>query len=118
VPAFSLPPPPFRRVYPTRAFVLWALLRAGMFVIWVLFRAAMLSDGTITAGEPVREIIVLSGPATVGLVVLIGILGDIDARRRDEYVFLANLGIRRITVPLISGAVAAVAELLLRAFPW
>ena len=107
MPAFSFPPPPFRRIYPTRAFVLWALLRAGM-----LFFAS------VVGRQPVRSTIALSGPATIGLVILIGILGDIDARRRDEYVFLANLGIRRITVPLISGAVAAVAELLLRAIPW
>jgi hypothetical protein len=87
-------------------------------VLWALLRAGMLFFASVVGNEPVRSILALSGPATVGLVILIGILADIDARRRDEYVFLANLGVRRATVPLISGAVAAVAELVLRTIPW
>ena len=101
-----LPPPPFRRIYPVRALVLWALLRTGTFFFGVLAR------------ESARAILALSLPATLGLLVLIGALADLDARRRDEYIFLANLGIRRVTVPALSGLVAAVAEIVLRLIPW
>jgi hypothetical protein len=101
-----LPPPPFRRIYPVRALVLWGLLRAGTLFFGVLAR------------EPAREIVALSLPATLGLLVLIGVLADLDARRRDEYIFLANLGFRRVTVPALSGLVAAVAEIVLRSIPW
>ncbi len=74
--------------------------------------------GTVLAKERARAILALSLPATLGLIVLIGALADLDARRRDEYVFLANLGIRRVTVPALSGLVAAVAEIVLRLIPW
>jgi hypothetical protein len=78
----------------------------------------MLFFGIVVAREPARAALALHLPTTIGLIALIGLLADIDARRRDEYVFLANLGIRRATVPLLSAAVAAIAESVLQAIPW
>jgi hypothetical protein len=98
---------------PARHFTRAILLRS--LVIWVGVRAA--ATGAKNAIPPDLAMPRVSPweltPAgSVGVVVVVVVLVLLDAARRHELLFLANLGVKRVAVGGLAASLAAVAELL------
>ena len=95
----ALPPLPFARPMIVRAIGFWIGVR--------LFLA--LGGGPLPFG--------LSGENTIGagavvVVVIVTIVAWLEARRRHELLFLANLGVRPTVVAALAGGVTIALELL------
>lgn len=83
---------PFRNAYLLRSFILWAALR-GAFLVF--------------------KIIAIGATAKVGLVVIVVVAVHLDARRRGETLFLANLGVSERWIALTALPLPLLLELLL-----
>jgi hypothetical protein len=94
MPALSpFPPAPFTRVLLLRGAGMWAGTRASASVILLLLRSVPLDPSLLVAIPPV-----------------VAVLGVVEARRRNETVFLANLGVPALSLALLSAAPAVVGE--------
>jgi hypothetical protein len=96
---------------PERSFAIALLVRAA--VLWLVLRAVIGTASVIVPGQRPRGPFVLSIPASLGLVGIVGTLALLDARRRNEGRFLANLGVSEAVIVLLSMIPAAAAELLI-----
>lgn len=74
------------------------------FAVWVGLRAALAAGGLVSPGPVVRFLLLALVVTAVAL----------DARRRQEHLFLGNLGIPAWTPALLATPVPLLAELLLR----
>ncbi len=83
----------FRRAYLLRGFAVWVLMRMGY---------AFLGGGTLGLIQ-----VAFVAAMTSGVVV-------IDARRRNEDLFLANLGVSRWAIALLATAIPLGLEVILR----
>ncbi len=94
--------------FPERSLTI-ALLRRGTFV-WLLVRAVVMSMSAVGS----RGVSVGLLPTTaVALALVAGALGFLDARRRNEDRFLANLGVSPIVIYVLSTIPALLGELVL-----
>jgi hypothetical protein len=89
-----LPPPPFLHQILIRSLLVWAGLRAF---------------GYLRA-----RVIVPTIAAVMLTIVLVALLTALDGRRRNEPLFLANLGVTPWCLIILGGVVPLVAELLVR----
>ena len=90
-----LPPWPIAAAILLRGVVIWAGLRLGFQFL-----------GVFAFGR-------VPGVA-LALILLVGILGWIEAERRNEVLLLANLGVGPIMIIVLTAGPAVVLELLLR----
>jgi hypothetical protein len=91
------PPQPFASAIVARGVLLWAVLRL---VVW--FLSAVTGGGTS-----------LSGGAVLLLVLVAAVAAFLDTQRRNEVLFLANLGVGSIPIALLAGGPALLLELLI-----
>lgn len=87
-----------------------ALLRRGA-LLWLLARMLVVASGAALSGHVSLGIF---APTALALSLAVGAMGLLDARRRNEHRFLANLGVSPLTIVLLSIIPALVAELALR----
>lgn len=83
---------PFRNAYLLRGLLLWAGIRAAFLVF---------------------GLVSLTGVASLGVLVVVGAGVYLDARRRDEDLFLGNLGVSGLWIPLAGLPIPIVLELVL-----
>ena len=98
-----LPAPFFVRAFLWRTFVIWAVLKL---VVTAGARG-------IERGLPLPEALQLT---PVGMLAMIGVVCAvilIDARRRNELLFLGNMGVARFTIGALAAAPVLIAETLL-----
>ena len=90
------------------------LLRRGA-VAWLLVRTMLFFIGLFTrpGEQPVNALFVLDPRTMIGLFAVIGGAAMIDTRRRNEHVFLANLGVSQVTTACYLLAPTLLAELVL-----
>ena len=96
-----LPGRPFAGALIRRSAVFWAGCRLLVPLV------VAVGGGTLTARDITRPL-----PA---LVPIVGCLGLLEARRRNEHIFLANLGVPQPAIALVSAAPAVAAELAVAA---
>ena len=80
---------PFPGVYFRRSVAYWVLAH--------LVKAVLLVVMTANAGRPLDPTVLLPGGNPLVVLVVVG-LGMLEARRRDEDLFLANLGYGRMVI--------------------
>ena len=95
---------------PDRSMVI-ALLRRGAF-LWLLARIMVAASGAAVSGH---ISIGVFAPTALALSLAVGAFGLLDARRRNEHRFLANLGVSPFTIVALSTVPALIAELVLGA---
>ena len=89
-----------------RAVVMWPLLR-------LMVLAVMLSESMVS-GSPLNAASLFTSFAPIPFVlVLSGLLSEVDVRRRHEAALLGNLGIARTERLALAVGIAAAAELAL-----
>jgi hypothetical protein len=88
-----------------------ALLRRGAF-FWLLVRLLVMSISAAVSG---RGSVRLLPTMALALALGVGALGLLDARRRNEHRFLANLGVSQIVIAMLSTIPALLGELALGA---
>lgn len=93
--------------FPDRLFTL-SLLRRGL-LIWAGARLLLAFGGGGVAGTRAAP---LGVRGTLLLVAIVGFLGLLEARRRNEHLLLANFGISQSVVGTLCAAPAGLAELL------
>jgi hypothetical protein len=86
-----------------------ALLRRGL-LFWALARVMLMIVG---AAPPVRNGRSLGVSAVLALLMAVGALGLLEARRRNEARFLANLGVSSTTIMAVSLLPGLLAEIAL-----
>ena len=91
---------------PVRTFVI-ALLRRGA-ILWLLVRLMFFA----VSG---RSSVSLLPTTALALALVVGAFGLLDARRRNEHRFLANLGVSQIVIAMLSTIPALVGELAVNA---
>ena len=92
-----------------------AFLRRAAF-LWVgvrLLFAVLVALNVDQLGPPSP---VLSFRGALLVILLVAILGLLEARRRNEHVFLANLGVPQLVVAALSAVPALAGELLVASF--
>ena len=94
--------------FPERSLTI-ALLRRGA-ILWLLARLMVLSLSGALSG---RVAVGLLPPSALALALGVGALGLLDARRRNEHRFLANLGVSPIVIAVLSTVPALLGELAL-----
>ncbi len=103
-----------RIVLPAAFFVRGLLVRGVAF--WVFVRlvvaAGSLAMQDPLIADPVREAFRLTPPALLAVVMLVYGLVLIDARRRNNLVFLANMGVGRIVIGVLVVGPVLLAELI------
>lgn len=92
--------------------IAFALLRRSA-VIWLLVRCTFALFNAAKTGHGAFG---LTTPAAAWLILVVGALGFVEARRRNEVRFLANLGVAPATVFLMSAMPALVAEVVIGGF--
>ncbi len=92
--------------FPTWTFARAILLRS--FIVWAGIRATLLLLVTALGGG-VR----LSVRAALLLIVVTTALTIFEGRRRNEHIFLANLGVPTLWLVLLAAAVPALLEILI-----
>jgi len=97
---------PFAARLPERSLTV-ALLRRGA-VLWLLAR---LMVGSMSAAVSGHGSVGLLPPTALALALAVGALGLLDARRRNEHRFLANLGVSQIVIVTLSTIPALLGEL-------
>jgi hypothetical protein len=97
--------------FPERAFTASLILRASF--LWLVLRTLAVAASAIAPSPRTRSPWMLTIPAAIFLIFLVGGLALLDARRRNEDRFLANLGVSGGVIALLSMAPAAVAEILI-----
>ena len=90
---------PFRRAYLIRGVLVWAGLRAGM--------------ASVAVADPTMAVLDPSVVVEVLLVVLVGSIVVLDARRRSEDLFLGNLGVPLRAIGMLGLTPAELLELLI-----
>ncbi|HXS23659.1 MAG TPA: hypothetical protein VN719_05490 [Gemmatimonadales bacterium] len=94
--------------FPERSLTIALLGRGAIF--WMLARMMVVSiSGALSGSVAVG----LLPPSALALALGVGALGLLDARRRNEHRFLANLGISPFVIALLSTVPALVGELAL-----
>ena len=98
-----LPAPFFVRAFLWRTFVIWTVLKL-----------------VVTAGargtEPGLPLLDALQLTSVGMLAMIGVVCAvilIDARRRNELLFLGNMGVARFTIGVLAATPVLIAETLL-----
>jgi hypothetical protein len=86
-----------------------ALLRRGA-LLWFFARLALLAVGAM---RPDRGTWRLGTSAAFMLIIAVGALGYLEARRRNEHRFLANLGVSPTMIIVLSLLPAFAAEIVL-----
>jgi membrane protein YdbS with pleckstrin-like domain len=89
-----------------------ALLARATF-LWLVLRAVIATFGVVTS---TRNPWVLTIPMALVLIGMVGGLSLLDARRRNEHRFLANLGVSQAMMVVLSMTPALVAEMLVGLF--
>ncbi|HEY3935755.1 MAG TPA: hypothetical protein VGL65_14170 [Gemmatimonadales bacterium] len=93
---------------PERSFAMGLLLRGAM--LWLLARLLVVSTSAAVSGRISGSLL----PTTALAFALgVGALGLLDARRRNEYRFLANLGVSQIVILMLATIPALLGELAL-----
>lgn len=95
---------------PDRLF-LTALLKRALF-FWLVPRAFLTLATRAAPAELGGFSLALSFEATLALVLLVAFLGLLEARRRNEHLFLANLGVSQPTIAVVSAMPALAMEVL------
>ncbi|HEX2188287.1 MAG TPA: hypothetical protein VHG51_05280 [Longimicrobiaceae bacterium] len=90
---------------PVRPFTRVLLLRA--LLLWVGVRLVVLAGGLPSAAG-----LAPTPRAALLVVAVVGVLGLLEARRRNEVVFLANLGVGRASIAAFSALPALALEIL------
>ena len=103
-----LPAPSFIRALILRGIVIWFPFKAAAVVITASRRAPW-NDGPVSW----REALQLAPTAMVALAAFVALLTLIDARRRNELVFLGNMGVSRAAIAAVAAAPALLAEIIL-----
>jgi hypothetical protein len=97
---------PFGTAVLRRSAFTWLAVR-----IFVAVCVAFLGELLVLPPHP----LLLSPVAGLGVVLTVGAIGLMDARRRNEDLFLANLGVSRTQIAVTAAMPALVLELLLAA---
>jgi hypothetical protein len=100
-----LPAPFFVRGFLVRGVAFWVFVR-----LVVTAGSMMMQDPGLE--DPVREAFRLAPPALLAVVTLVYGLVFIDARRRNNLVFLANMGVGRIVIGVLVVGPVLLAELI------
>jgi hypothetical protein len=95
--------------FPPRIFLNALLVRGA--VLWFGVRLAAAFVGAPFPGPPFPLVTTL---AATWIVALAALLGTLDAGRRHELLLLGNFGVRPVTVAMLAGLPAALAEGLIR----
>jgi hypothetical protein len=95
-------PHAFLRAIALRSLVVWACLRSALFILFAL------------VVEPPVALVVPEPPAAGLIVVLAAALTTWDGRRRNEHIFLANLGISLWPRAMLAGVLPLSGELAVR----
>ncbi len=96
-------------IFPDRTFTWLTVFRA--FVVWLALRIVSLAAGVGLVVDLYASVLIIV--VTVALVTL-------DGRRRNEHLFLANLGVSLTALLILAGLPPAVMELAIgiAALPW
>lgn len=86
-----------------------ALLRRGA-ILWLLARMMVGSTSALVSGH---ASVGLLPTTSLALALGVGALGLLDARRRNEHRFFANLGVSQIVIILLSTIPALICEVAL-----
>jgi hypothetical protein len=95
---------------PERTLAVALLMRASF--LWLVLRAVVSAAAAIIPGPRTRNPWVLTIPTTIVLIGMVGALSLLDARRRNEDRFLANLGVSATMIVLLSMLPPLFAEIL------
>ena len=101
----KLPAPFFVRAILGRAFAFWAFVR-------LIVTAGSLAMQEPGLEDPLREAFRLTPPALLAVVALVYGLVLLDARRRNNLVFLANMGVGRVAIGGLVVGPVVLAELI------
>jgi hypothetical protein len=93
---------------PERSLAIALLLRGA--TVWFLVRLTVGVPWALGSQLPGRSVLKLTIPASILLVLLVGALGLLEARRRNEHRFLANLGVSPFMIVVLSMTPALLAE--------
>ena len=85
----------------------FALIRRGA-ILWLLARILVVVSGAGLSGHVSLGIF---APTALALSLAVGAMGLLDARRRNEHRFLANLGVSPVMIVLLSTIPALIGEL-------
>lgn len=99
-----------RVILPDRLFTR-ALLGRGVF-LWLGTRILFRFGGGLVADRFGPPSIVILPPTAIALSCLVGALGLLEARRRNEHLLLANLGVAQWRIWMIATLPALLAEML------
>ncbi len=89
----ALPSWPFARAILVRSFIIWAGIRAALLML--------------------RSGVHLSLQATLLLILVTTALATLEGRRRNEHIFLANLGVPLLVLVCLAAAVPTLLEVLI-----
>ena len=98
-----LPAPFFVRAFLWRTFVIWSVLKL------VVTAGARGSEPGLSPSDALQL-------TPVGMLAMIGVVCAvilIDARRRNELLFLGNMGVARFTIGMLAAAPVLISETLL-----
>ena len=98
-------------ILPDRLFALPIFSRG--FLIWACSRSTLVLVGWLMGGGDEPLTIEVTRNAAAWLIALIGALGVIEIRRRNEHLLLANFGFGQPVLAAIAAAPALVAEITL-----
>jgi hypothetical protein len=107
------PAPFFARGFLVRGTVVWVVLRL---VVFGATRGILAQDPAVA--DPVAEAVQLSPQALLALVAVVCWLVLIDARRRNNLLFLANMGVGRVVIGVIAVGPVFLADLIVTAVLW
>jgi len=105
----TLPAPFFARGFVARGAFFWVVLRL------VVFSATRGLGAAAGAAVPVREALHLTPQGLVAMVAVVYWMVVIDARRRNNLLFLANMGVGRAVIGVIALAPVVAADLIVMA---
>jgi hypothetical protein len=100
---------------PERLFSAPMLMRGAL--IWGFVRAGLALVPWLMAGFEEPFTVNVTVGAAAWIVLVVGALGLIEVRRRNEHLLLANLGFRQRTLAVIAGLPAVVGEVAI-ALAW
>ncbi|MGE5925725.1 MAG: hypothetical protein ACM357_00095 [Gemmatimonadota bacterium] len=96
---------------PDRTFAIPVLGRG--LTIWAAARAALALASWLMAGRAEPLTLAVTRGASAWVVLVAGVLGLLEIRRRNEHLLLANLGVSQPTLAALAGIPALIGELVI-----
>jgi hypothetical protein len=94
---------------PDRVYTRPLLLRGAL--LWGVSRAFLAFGTWITLGVGSRFTLAVTVQAAAWIVIVVGLLGLLELRRRNEHLLLANLGIYQRTLGMLAAVPALLCEI-------